>query len=322
MNRMFRSFCLSLIGFAVLGTQAWSASWPKDKPITLVVPYAAGADYLWRIINPEMEKRLGQTILVENRAGGGGVTGTAYGARQRPDGYTLVYTAPGPAAMFTNTHPSLPYKIDDFEYVSRLSTSDALLVARKDFPASTAAELLEYAKVHPGAVSFAHRGVGSYNHILGLAMSDKAGIKLNGIPYQSSPQAVTDLLSGSLDLSIDLVNDAYLSQIQAGTIKAIAVFSEQRSKALPDTATLRESGVDMAVVPWIGLMAPKGTPRDIINRINSELKGVLESDETRKKFALIGHTPAPTTPEAFRDLVLREEAMWRDTIKKYGVRVD
>jgi tripartite-type tricarboxylate transporter receptor subunit TctC len=297
------------------------SNWPAGKQITLVQPFAAGSDYLARLLAAALEQRLGQKVIVENRPGAGGSTGTAYVARQPADGYTLVMALPGPAANVTNTSPSLSYKpLTDFEHISQLSVGDMAIVARKDFPANTLPELIAYAKTNPGKVSVGNNGVGSYGHMIGLMLADMAGIQLKYVPYRGSPQIATDMMSGSLDLSSDYYGNSYAKHVETGALKVIAIPSARRNKNLPNVATFREAGIDITAVPWQGIMAPKGTPRPIIDKINAAVRDYLMSDEARAKLDAVAQMPSPSTPEEFHEIVVREEAMWRDIIKKHNIR--
>jgi len=323
MHKTLISIGMSLLAFAGMGTAsaAMAADWPNDKPITLVHGFAAGSDYLARLLAAALEEGLGQTVIVENRPGAGGAIGTGYVARQPPDGYTLVTAYPGPAANFTNTMPSLPYDpLEDFEHIGQFSVGDMVLVARKDFPATTLEELIAYAQANPGQVSAGNNGIGTYGHMIELALMDSAGIELKLVTYKGSPAIATDMLSGSIDLSIDYLGDTYIKQIEAGNLKPIAVVSSARAAILPETPTFQEAGIDLVALSWGGIMAPKGTPPEIVAKINEVMRAYLESPEGTEKFRLAGQTVAPTTPEEFHRIVVDEEALWRDIIAKYNIR--
>lgn len=322
-KRLLFASVLALAGCVGQYSSVAAAEWPKEKPITAVFPYAAGADYLARLVASELEKTLGQTVVVDNKPGAGGATGTGFAARQAPDGYTIVFAFPGPAANYLNTYKSLPYHpIEDFEHITQVSVGDMVLVARKDLPVSTLEELIAYGKANPGKLSAGNNGIGTYGHMIELALADKTGIEIKLVPYKGSAPILTDMLSGSLDLSIDYVSDANLKQIEAGAIKPIAVVSPKRTETLPNTPTFQEAGIDIVAAPWIGIMAPKGTPPEIVDKLNSAIAGYLSSADAKAKFAAIGQTAAPTTPEGFRQIVVNEERMWRDLIKKYNIQAN
>lgn len=317
----FRAGVLALAGVTATSMASHAGEWPKDKPITIVHPFAAGSDYLARVVAAALEKGIGQTVIVENRPGAGGAIGTAYVARQKPDGYTLVTAYPGPAANFANTMPSLPYKpLDDFAHIIQFSVSDMVLVARKDFPAKSLSELIAYAKANPGKVSVGNNGIGTYGHMIELALMEMTGTKMKLVSYKGSPPIVTDMLSGSVDLSVDFLGDAYLKHIQSGALRPIAVMSPNRVKILPEVATLKEEGLDLAATPWGGLMAPKGTPPAVVKKINEVVGAYLKTEDAAAKFAVAGQFPAPTSPEEFRTIVANEEALWRPIIGKYNIR--
>lgn len=324
MSKILASIGIALLTLAtvtVTSNSSLAGEWPKDKPITLVHAFAAGSDYLARLVAAALEKGVGQTVVVENKPGAGGAIGTGYVARQKPDGYTLVTAYPGPAANFTNTMPGLPYKpLEDFEHIIQFSVGDMVLVARKDFPANNLSELIAYAKENPSQVSAGNNGIGSYGHMIEVAIMDMAGIDIKLVSYKGSPPIVTDMLSGSVDLSVDYLGDTYIKQIEAGNLKPLAVISANRAKILPNTPTLKEQGIDLVAVPWGGVMAPKGTPPEIVKKINEVLTAYLKSDDAIAKFAVAGQMAAPTTPEEFHQIVVHEEALWRDIIAKYDIR--
>ena len=312
---------IALSAALLICAQSARAEWPEDKPITIVHPFAAGSDALMRMMALGLEKSLGQTVIFDNRPGAGGAIGTAYAARQAPDGYTLATAYPGPTANFINTRKSLPYDPQkDFTYISRISYGNMVLAVRKDFPADTLPELIAYMKAHPGKVSSGNNGVGSYGHMITLAFRDMQGLDFKTVPYNGSNAITTDMLSGSLDMTVDYLGDVYMKQVQAGTIKPIAIASEKRSPLLPNTPTFLESGVDIVSAPWGGLMAPAGTPDAVIEKISAALKTYLSDPEAIKKFAAIGQVAAWTTPQEFHDMVIREEEFWRPIIKKYNIK--
>lgn len=297
------------------------AEWPNDKPITYVHPFAAGSDFVMRLLIDGLEKRLGQTIVFQNKPGAGGAIGTGYLARQKPDGYTIGSAYPGPAANYTNTRDNLPYvPLEDFEHIARVSYGDLVLAVRKDFPADTMEELIAYIKAHPGEVSAGNNGLGSYGHMVELAFAESAGLDIKVVPYNGSPAIVTDMLSGNLDMTVDYLGQVYTKQLEAGALKPIAVVSEKRSRILPDSQTFIEVGIDLTAAPWAGVMAPKGVPADIIEKINQAIKETLEDPEVIAKLTNIGQTPAYTTPEGFHQMVVDEEALWRPIIAKYDIK--
>lgn len=322
-----RAFCAALIATAAAFSTASESiaqpAWPSAKPITIIQPFAAGSDFMSRLIASAIEQRIGQKVIVENRPGAAGANGTAYAARQPADGYTLVMATPGPAANHMNTFPNLPYKpLEDFDYITQTSVSNMALVARKDFPPNTLEEVIAYAKARPGKVSIGNNGVGSFGHRIALLLAEKAGVEFKYVPYRGSPQIATDMISGTLDLSSDFYGATYSKFVEAGSLKVIAIPSPQRSKFLPNTPLFREAGIDIAVMSWQGIMAPKGTPRPIIDKVNAVIRDFLATDEARAKLDAVAQIPAPTTPEEFHKIIIEEEALWRDIIKKHNIRAE
>lgn len=316
-----KTLALALYAVLLVGASSARAEWPEDRPITIVHPFAAGSDALMRMTAAGLEQSLGQTVIFDNRPGAGGAIGTAYAARQTPDGYTLATAYPGPTANFINTRNSLPYDPQkDFTYISRISYGNIVLAVRKDFPADTLPELIAYMKEHPGEVSAGNNGVGSYGHMITLAFRDMQDLDFKTVPYNGSNAIATDMLSGNLDMTVDYLGDVYMKQLQAGTLKPIAIASEARSPLLPNTPTFQESGVDIVSAPWGGLMAPAGTPDAVIEKISAALKSYLSEPETISKFAAIGQVAAWTTPQEFHDMVIGEEEFWRPIIKKYNIK--
>jgi tripartite-type tricarboxylate transporter receptor subunit TctC len=319
MLRLLKMLAMSL-PLAAVAFDASAGDWPTDKPITIIHAFAPGGDALQRLVAQALEAKLGQTVVFENRPGAGGATGTAYAARQPADGYTLVTAYPGPAANYTNTYKSLPYKpLEDFEHIAQISKSDMSLTVRKDFPAKTLQELINYAKANPGKVTFGNVGIGTYGHMTELALADLTGIEIKLIPYKGSGPLVVDLLSGSVDASIDYLGETYIKQLEAGAIRALAVVSEERVPDYPDVPTFKQSGIDFAAAPWAGIMAPKGTPKEVVDRINAVIGEFLASDGIAEKLKSLGQRPAFTSPEEFHRIVVDEEAKWRDLIKKHGI---
>lgn len=327
MRHSLSAICVTAIAAAALLPAASQAvaqpAWPEAKPITIVQPFAAGADFMSRLLATAIEERVGQRVIVENRPGAAGGTGTAYVAKQPPDGYTLVMATPGPAANHLNTFPSLPYNpLEDFEHITRTNVANMALLARKDFPLNTLEEVIAYAKANPGKLAVGNNGVGSFGHRIALLLAEKTGVQFKYVPYRGTPAIVTDLIAETLDLSSDFYGSSYSNAVAAGMLKVIAIPSPERTKFLPDTPTFRESGIDIAVMSWQGIMAPKGTPRPIIDKLNEVIHEFLATEEAQQRLEAIAQIPAPTTPEEFRAIVVEEEALWRDIIKKHNIRAE
>ncbi|MEO1986292.1 MAG: tripartite tricarboxylate transporter substrate binding protein [Martelella sp.] len=302
-------------------TAALAADWPDAKPIRIVFPFPAGPDFLVRMMAADLEEQLGQTVIVDNKPGAGGTIGMASVAHAKPDGYTFVVGFPGPTANYTNTYTGLPYTpLEDFDYVSQITHGDMVVVARADFPADDLGELLEYAKAHPGEVSAGNPGIGSYGHMIELMMSEQADADLKIVPYQGTAPTLVDLLSGSLDISVDFLSEAYTEHLKSGTMKALGIASAERNPDFPDVPTFQEAGVDLVAPLWSGILAPKGTPPAVIAQMNEAIANFLASEEAQAAFAKNYQRATSSTPEELQEMAIREEATWRDIIKKYNIR--
>ncbi|WP_180900061.1 Bug family tripartite tricarboxylate transporter substrate binding protein [Martelella soudanensis] len=308
---------------AVLGpaTVAQARDWPNDKPIRIVFPFPAGPDFLVRMMAADLEEQLGQTVIVDNKPGAGGTIGMASVAHAKPDGYTYVVGFPGPSANYTNTYTGLPYApLEDFDYVSQITHGDMVVVARADFPADDLGELLDYARAHPGEVSAGNPGIGSYGHMIELMVSEQAEAGLKIVPYQGTSPILVDLLSGSLDISIDFLSEAYTEHLKSGSMKALGIASAERNPDFPDVPTFQEAGVDLVAPLWSGVLAPKGTPDEVIAAMNEAIATFLASEEAQEAFARNYQRATSSTPEELQEMAVREEATWRDIIKKYDIR--
>lgn len=301
-------------------TTANAQEWPKAKPITFVVPFAAGTDVVPRLLAIELERILGQKVIVENRPGAGGANGTAYVARQPADGYTIVMTAPGPGANYINSIPGLSYNpLKDFEHISLIASGDCGLMVREDFPASDLKEFIAYAKANPEKINIGNNGTGTLVHMVALVMSDRYDLKVKHIPYRGSGEIATDLLSGSIQAASDYLGNQHVAQVKAGKFKVLAVASDQRSPLVPNVPTLKEQGFDFAAPIWVGVLAPKGTPRPVVDKLNAAIREGVKAPDYVEKVTANAQRAISSTPEEFRKIAFDEEAKWRDVIKKYNL---
>jgi len=264
--------------FALAPATPASAQAFPTKPITIVVPYTAGAtDREARKLADLASKTLGQPIVVENRDGAGGTIGAAHVAQSKPDGYTLLYAAPAVITVAPLVGKT-PYKYDDLMGVARASITPHLLAARADAPFKTLPELIAYAKANPGKVTFGSPGNGTAVHLAGEAFADTAGIQWSHVPYRGLAPALTAAVGGFVDVVIGAPG-AINTQIEAGKLRAIAQFGPTRAAALPNVPTLKESGVDLALRADFGFFAPKGTPPDVVAKLEDALGKAIESEE-------------------------------------------
>jgi tripartite-type tricarboxylate transporter receptor subunit TctC len=298
-----------------------------ERPITVVVPFAAGGptDTVTRLVAEAMSKDLGQEIVVENVGGAGGTTGAARVAAAEPDGYTLLLHHIGMATSAT-LYRSLPYDtLNAFEYAGLVTEVPMTLVARKDFEPSDLKGLVDYVKAHKDEVTMANAGIGAASHLCGMLFMSAIGTQFVTVPYKGTGPAMTDLLGGQVDIMCDQTTNT-TKQIQAGTIKAYAVTSPQRLDVLPDIPTTEEAGLPgMQVGIWHGLYAPKGTPAEIMTRLSKSLQVALKDPNVAARFAELGTKPAAeadATPEALKAKLESEVARWKPIIDAAGQYAD
>jgi tripartite-type tricarboxylate transporter receptor subunit TctC len=296
------------------------AAYP-ERPITLIVPFAAGGptDVIARIVAEDMSKTLGQQIIIENVTGAGGTTGSTRAAQAAPDGYTLVMGHMGTHGAAPAIYPNLKYDPDkDFEPVGLAAGTPIVIVAKKDFPAKDLKEFVAYVKANASKLNEAHAGVGSVSHSTCTLFNSQLGIKPTMVPYNGTGPALNDLVGGQVDFMCDQIVNL-VPQIQAGTIKAYAVAIPERSPSLPDVPTTKEAGLpDYQVSAWNAIFAPKGTPPDIVAKLNAALVKALDDPNTRKRLLDLGGVIADKpgrTPEALHELVVSEVERWTPVLK-------
>jgi tripartite-type tricarboxylate transporter receptor subunit TctC len=306
--------CCSLNG-------AKAQSFP-NKPITLVIPFAPGGStsIVGRVIADKMSQLLGQSIIVDNRAGAGGTFGTKLVARSDPDGYTILLGYTGALAIGPSLYKNVGYDPRrDFAPIGLIGNAPNSLVVHPSFPVTTLAELIAFAKEHPGKVNFGSAGAGTVSHITGEYFARAAGITLQHIPYKGTGPALTDLLGGHIPMAFAPIPAAH-ANVSAGLLRALAVTSSTRSSLLPEVPTMSEAGVpgfDASL--YYGLVAPAGTPRPVIERLNKELQAALASDEVKKQLGLDGTEITPGTPEDYADFIDKDEKKWAELVKASGV---
>ena len=310
-----------------LNTQAFSQAVFPDKPIALVVPFAAGGptDVVARMIAIPMGKALGQTVIVENTVGAGGTIAAARVARAAPNGYTIFLHHMGMA-----TAPALYRKLSfdplkDFEYIGQVVDVPMTLLARKDFPPNNFAELQTYIKAQGDKVSLANAGLGAVSHLCGLLFMSQIGVELNTIPYKGTGPAMTDLLGGQVDLLCDQTTQT-VPLIKEGRVKVYGVTSLTRLSALPNVPTLNEQGLKgFEVKVWHGMYAPKGTPAPALEKINAALRAAMQDPTVKQRLADLSSDIPPMEKISAAGLKTHLEAeiiKWAPVIKKAGVYAD
>ena len=313
---------LTLAAALLLGAQAAhsQAAYPT-RPITVIVPYAPGGntDVVARIVTEHMSRTLGQQMVIENSGGAGGTTGSARAARAEPNGYTILVGQMGTHAASVGLYPKLAYDpVKDFEHISQLSDTPIAILARKDFPAKDLAEFIAMLKANPGKYNNGHGGVGATSHVSCLFFTSLIGARPPMIAYTGSGPALNDLVSGQYDFLCDQIPHL-VQQVKTGNIKAYAVALPARTATLPDVPTTTEAGLPaFQASGWNAMFAPKGTPREIVEKLSLAANQALNDPVTRGKLEGIGAViprAENRTPEGLRSFVQAEIAKWTPIVK-------
>jgi tripartite-type tricarboxylate transporter receptor subunit TctC len=301
--------------FTVQARAQGALAWPNKAAIKVIVPYPPGAatDTITRIMMERLAQRLGQNIIVENKGGANSAVGTAFVARAEPDGYTLLSVL---AAYAVNPHlHKMPYQPDDLIPISKMADLPNFLFVSNHVPANTVAELLDYGRKHPGKLNYASSGTGSSAHMLGASFSQRSGIPMQHVPYKGSALVLTDILSGEVSFVFSSMV-VFMPHVKEGRLKAIAISSPKRWPTEPNTPTMEDEGFQgFNMVSWAGLLAPKGTPRAIVERIAQELAVIVQDPEVREKLMKGGLVPESSSPEEFAALIARDSAMYGEIIR-------
>src|SRR4051812_24872580 len=302
---------------------ASAQEWPA-KTVRLVVPFGAGAtpDTIARLIADRLQQKLGLNFIVENKPGASGMTGTDTVAKAEPDGYTIGISIGGPLAINTLLFSKMPYDpFKDIALITILTTQPSALAVPANLGVSTVAELVALIKKDPGKYNFGSIGNGSLSHLAMEAIAIKSDAKLVHIPYGSSPQAMTAVIRGDVQMVV-MPAISVVPHVQAGTVKMLAVTTPKRSPLLPDVPTLKESGIDVEADAWNGLIAPAGTPPAILEKIRREVAEAITSPELREKFATQIMEPVGNTPADFKAQIDADLARWMPVIKEAGIKVN
>ncbi len=303
-----------------------AAQYP-NKPITIIVPFAAGGptDVVARLVGDHMSRTLGQTILIENVGGAGGTIGMTRAAQAQPDGYTIAVGNMGTQSAAPALYPNLKYDpAKSFAQIGITNFTPQAIVAKKGMPAKNLKELIEYLKANSTKLSYGHAGVGSISYVSGLVFNSKFGFKPTLVPYRGTGPALSDLVAGQIDYMVDQSLNV-IPQIKAGKIAAYAVAAPARLESLPDVPTTKEGGVDFIFSAWNAMVAPKGTPPEIVAKLADALSKALDDSSVQKRYVELGSTApqgADRGPAALQKLVESEVARITPVIKASGVTVN
>jgi len=325
MSKFQARFVVLLLAAATLAGTVLAADWPATQPIKLIVPSSAGGtpDLTSRKLAYYLQDKLKQSVIVENRPGAAGTIAMQAVATAKPDGYTLGFGNIVTMAINRGLIAKMPYNPGkDLAPVAVLSQVPNVLVVRQGLPITSVRELVIYAKSHPGRLAMGSGGNGTTSHLSGEILKEKAGISFSHIPYRGAPQAQSDLIGGQIDFMFDNL-PSMVGAVQSGKVRPLAVTSKRRSALLPDVPTMEEAGIaGFEVVAWGGIVAPTGTPRPVILRLNREINNWLQAPATKAEFAQTGQVALGGSPEFFKTHIDSEAKKWGDVIRTAGVKLD
>jgi len=305
---------------------SWAAEpWPT-KPIRLIVPFPPGGptDVIGRSLAKVLSDRLGQPVVVENKAGAGGNIGTDAAAKSLPDGYTLVLSAVSSLAIAPALFPKLPYNVaTDFTPITLVAIGKGAIVAHPSAPFSDLKGMVDYARANPGKLAYATSGAGTANHLAAEYLQSIAQIKLTHVPYKGTAPATQDLLAGVVPMSFESSLTSAAVNVQSGKLKGIAITAATRSSLLPNVPTVAESGYPGFDVPtWFGLVGPAGLPKDVVSTLNKAAVEGLKAADVVERFAKIGAEPATTSPERFADYIRSENERWSKVVRDADIKME
>lgn len=296
-----------------------------SKPVKVTVPFAAGGatDIIGRFIADRLTRELGQTFVVENRAGANGAIGSEAVAKSPPDGYNLLVVTAGTHAINKSLYKNLPYDPSkDFTHVAMVAVAPNVVVVHPDVPAKTIPELIDYMKKNPGKVNYGSAGSGSTLHLAGELFKTMAGVDITHVPYKGGSAAQVDLLGGRIQVMFDSISPA-LQHIQAGKVRALAVTGDKPSPMLPGVPTVSDAGLKgYSATAWFGVVAPANLPPDITAKLNTAINKILASDGAKEQLLKFGADPAPASPADFKRHVDADVEKWRKVVEASGARAD
>ncbi len=319
--------CLVVTGLIAVFS-AFSSAQAQDYPsrlVRIVVPQTAGGgtDTFARAIGQKLSERWGQSVVIENKAGAGGVVGTDFVAKSVPDGYTLLVTYEGSQAINQSLYEKLPFdSLKDFYPIATIAVTPFLLIVGPRVEAKTLGEFIAFAKANPDKMTYGSAGNGSVNHLLGEMLKTEADIKLVHVPYKGAPAAIGDVMGGHIDAAFASM-PSVISSVQSGVVRALAVSSAKRVAIAPDVPSIAEAGLaDFDVNPWWGILAPAGLDPAIAKKIATDVAEILKTPDMIEVLAKQGATPLISSSDAFRDLLARDIEKWRKVVKASGATVN
>jgi tripartite-type tricarboxylate transporter receptor subunit TctC len=322
MKVLIRAFAALAVLLACAGG-ALAQGWP-NRPIRMIVPYTPGGytDLMARLVGQKISEALGQPIIFENKPGANAIIGTDVVAKAAPDGYTFG-TVIAAHAVNATLNPKLPYDtLKDFSYVSLMSVAPLIMIAHPSLPANNVQELIALAKAKPGELNFASSGVGAAAHLTMEMFKSRTGIDMQHIPYKGTAGALQDVIGGRINVMFDVVGPL-MPQVRSGLAKSIVVTAKERIPAASDVPTMAEQGVaDFVSGTWAGIIAPAGTPKEIVDRISAEAKKALADPALKDKLVEQGIVAVGSNPDEFRAFVTEEIARWRKVITDAGIKME
>ena len=320
MKRILAALALCLLA----GWASAQGTWP-NRPVRIVVPFPAGqtTDVIARLLAQQLTESVGQSFFVDNKAGAAAIIGTEQVKNAPPDGYTLLMASSGPLAINPSLYSKLPYDtLRDFQPIGMIAAVPQFLVVNRDFPPSNLKELIAYVKQNPGKTNYGSGGSGLTNHLTMELLKSAAGLQITHVPYKGAAAAITGLIAGEINMMFES-GPAVIPHVKSGKLKVIAVGTRARSVVLPEVPTVAEAGLPgFAAVAWAAFLAPAGTPRPIIQKMNGELNALLSRPAIKERLISLGAEPVETSPEQTTAFFKSELEIWAGAVKASGARAD
>jgi tripartite-type tricarboxylate transporter receptor subunit TctC len=320
-DRSLAAIAALTCALACIGPQAQAQSWPQ-RPVRVIAPYAAGgnSDVITRLTAQRLTEAFGQTFVVENRIGGNGAIACEAVARAPADGYTLLWGVTPPITINPAMTKVSYDPIKDFAPISAVAVNGFVLVVNKNFPPKSVAEFISYVRSQPTKLAYAEGSAGSVTHLVMALFLKRAGLEMTNVSYRGNAPALTDVVAGHLPTMFSNISDA-VPQAASGAIRLLAVSSQHRSPQIPDVPTVAESGFPrFNVLTWNGLMAPAGTPKEIVDKIAAEIGRAVKNPQFVARLDQMGADPLGNSPEEFRAMIATDTALWADTVHSLGLK--